>query len=43
MIGGMKNLSYEKGCARTVHIGKETNEGEYDKDTLNPVWCNTSG
>ena len=33
----MQKPSYEKGCARTVHLRKEANEGEYDKDILNPV------
>lgn len=34
---GIETLSYEKGCARTAHLRKETNEEEYDKDILNPI------
>lgn len=42
MIGGLENLSYEV-CTRTVHLRKGTNEGEYDKDILNPVYCSIAG
>lgn len=43
VIGGLENLSYEKVCTRTVHLRKGTNEGEYDKDILNPVYCSIAG